>query len=149
MTAQETEAPCLATPLRDDRGGAGIETTFAITALLMVLFFVVGAMRITGADGDVASAARAGARAAATARTEAAAKTDADSVVANALASSGVACSGGPTVDVKGAGVAGNTVTVEVTCVVSLSDVALVGFPGTRDVVASAFEYVDQIRGSG
>lgn len=133
----------------DDRGGAGIETTFAVIGLLMVVFFVVGGMRIVNTNGDVSSAARSGARAAATARTPAQAQSNAQTVVSNALADRGVACSGGPAVSVSGAGVAGGVVTVTVTCSVSLNDVVVAGFPGSRSVSVSAVEYVDQIRGAG
>ncbi len=51
-----------------DVGTGGVEVAFAVTALLLVAFFVTGALRTTNAGGDVAAAARAGARAAATAR---------------------------------------------------------------------------------
>lgn len=133
----------------DDRGGAGIETTFAVTALLLVLFFVVGGMRIVNTNGDVSSSARSGARAAATARTPGQAESAAQTVVSNALAGRGVACAGGPSVSVSGAGVPGGVVTVTVTCSVSLDDVVVAGFPGSRTVSVSAVEYVDAIRGAG
>lgn len=132
-----------------DTGSAGIETAFAVTALLLVLFFVVGGMRVVNSNGDVAAAARAGARAAATARTSGQASSDAGAVVSNMLADRGVACSGGPAVSVNGAGVPGNAVTVTVTCTVSLSDVVIVGFPGSRNVTVSAVEYVDATRAAG
>lgn len=132
-----------------DVGSAGIEAVFAVTALLLVLFFVVGAMRIVNSNGDVAAAARAGARAAATARTSGQASSDAATVVANMLTGRGVACDGGPAVSVSGAGVPGNAVTVTVTCIVSLGDVVIVGFPGNRSVTVSAVEYVDTTRAAG
>ena len=134
---------------KDDRGGAGIETTFAVTALLLVLFFVVGGMRIVNTNGDVSSSARSGARAAATARTAGQAQSAAQSVVSNMLADRGVACTGGPSVSVSGAGIPGGVVTVTVTCAVSLDDVVVAGFPGSRSVSVSAVEYVDSIRGAG
>ena len=65
------------------------------------------------------------------------------------LAGRGVACAGGPGVSVSGAGVPGNAVTVTVTCTVSLSDVVIVGFPGSRNVTVSAVEYVDSTRAAG
>ncbi len=133
----------------DDRGGAGIETTFAVTALLLVLFFVVGGMRIVNTNGDVSSSARSGARAAATARSQGQAQSAAQTVVSNALAGRGVACSGGPSVSVSGAGVPGGIVSVTVTCSVSLEDVVVAGFPGSRTVSVTAVEYVDSIRGAG
>ena len=77
-----------------DVGSAGIETVFAVTGLLLVLFFVVGGMRVVNSNGDVSAAARAGARAAATARTSGQANSDAVAVVTNMLAGRGVACTG-------------------------------------------------------
>jgi Flp pilus assembly protein TadG len=132
-----------------DVGSAGIETAFAVTGLLLVLFFVVGGMRIVNSNGDVSAAARAGARAAATARTASQANSDATAVVTNMLAGRGVACVGGPGVSVSGAGVPGSAVTVTVTCTVSLSDVVLAGFPGSRSVSVSAVEFTDAMRGAG
>lgn len=135
-------------PLRDE-GSAGIETAFAVTGLLLVLFFVVGGLRIVNTNGDVSAAARAGARAAATARTSGQAASDATAVVDTMLAGRGVACSGGPGVAVSGAGVPGGVVTVTVSCTVDLSDVVVVGFPGSRGVSVSAVEYVDATRAAG
>lgn len=134
-------------PARDS-GTAGIETAVALTALLLVVFFAVGAIRITGTSGDVGTAARAAARAAATGRTSSAGNDLATAVATRILADRGVACNGGPSIDADGAGVPGGAVTVTVTCQVDLGDVAFAGFPGVRTVTASATEYVDSIRGS-
>jgi Flp pilus assembly protein TadG len=132
-----------------DRGTGGVEVAIAVTALMAVLFFIVGALRITTASGDVAAAARAGARAAAAERSNGAASSAARSITATMLASRGVACSGGPGVSVSGDLSAGGVVSVSVTCTVSLEDVVLAGFPGSRTVSGSAVEYVDSVRGGG
>lgn len=133
-------------PIRD-RGTAGVEAALSVTALLLVAFFIVGALRITNSGGDVQAAARAGARAAATARTAGEGQSLAIGVVETALADRGVACSGGPQVSAvrTPAGLA----TVTVTCVVGLADVSPAGFDGARTVTASASERVDPIRGGG
>ena len=128
----------------DDRGSAGVEVAFAVTALLMVAMFTIGALRTTNAGGDVAAAARAGARAAATARTDAGSQAVAQQVVLDALASRGVACSGGPGVSISRAGA---VATVTVTCVVSLGDAALAGFADSKTVTRTASERVDALRG--
>jgi hypothetical protein len=65
------------------------------------------------------------------------------------LASRGVACAGGPGVAVSGELSAGGVISVSVTCTVSLADVGLAGFPGSRTVSGSAVEYVDSVRGGG
>jgi Flp pilus assembly protein TadG len=130
-----------------DAGSAGVETALAVLALLSMTFFVVGGLRITNTNGDVSAAARAGARAAATAGNASSASADASSVVNAMLASRGVACVGGPSTSVSGAGAANSLVRVTVTCTVSLGDVVLGGFPGFRSVSASAIEYTDSVRG--
>lgn len=127
-----------------DRGTAGVEAAFSVTALLLVAFFIIGALRITNSGGDVQAAARAGARAAATARSAAEGQGLAISVVQSALADRGVACSGGPQV---AASRTGGLATVSVTCIVSLGDVSPAGFTSARTVTATASERVDPIRG--
>jgi Flp pilus assembly protein TadG len=131
---------------RRDKGTAGVEVAISVTSLLLVAFFVIGALRITNTAGDVEAAARAGARAAATARTSVGAEAAARTVVLSALADRGVACSGGPLVSVNrdASGVA----TVTVQCVVELEDVSPAGF-STRTLSASASERVDPLRGGG
>ena len=128
-------------------GEAGdITAAIAVTALLFLAFFAIGALRIVGTGGDVDAAARAAARAASATGNAAAAEAAASSVAGETLAHRGVACQG-LTVAVGGDLAAGGIVTVEVTCVVSLADVVLVGFPGTRTLTGHGIEQVDQLRG--
>jgi hypothetical protein len=127
-----------------DCGSAGVEVAFAVTALLMVAMFTIGALRTTNAGGDVAAAARAGARAAATARTDAGGQAVAQQVVLDALASRGAACAGGPGVSTSRAG---GVATVTVTCTVNLGDSALAGFNNSKTVTRSATERIDTLRG--
>lgn len=134
-----------------DRGSAGVEAALAVTALLLVTWFTVGALRITNSGGDVGAAARAGARAAATARAGAE-DSIAAAVVSAALADRGVACAGGPAVTVT-PGITGSattpvrTMTVSVSCQVELGDVAPAFAQPSRTVSASATELVDPLRG--
>lgn len=137
-----------------DRGSAGVEAALAVTALLLVAWFTVGALRVTNTSGDVGAAARAGARAAATSRAgdEAGA---ASAVASKALADRGVACAGAPAVDLTQGFVIGTggapvrTMTVTVACTVLLGDVSVAGFDPSRVVSASATEMVDPVRGGG
>lgn len=129
-----------------DRGTAAVEAAVAVTSLLLVAFFLVGGLRIIGTGGDVSAAAHAGARAAAAERDAASAAGAANDVVTRSLADRGVACSS-LTVSVAGELTAGSIVAVEVTCTVSLADVVLAGFPGSRTVSARGVEQVDLIRG--
>jgi Flp pilus assembly protein TadG len=128
-----------------DAGTAGVEVAFSVTALLLVAFFIVGALRITNSGNDVEAAARAGARAAATARTAVEGQTAAQTVVSSALADRGVACAGGPQVAVSRS--AAGLATVTVTCTVELGDVSPAGFNAARSVTATASERVDPLRG--
>lgn len=130
-----------------DIGTAGVEAAIAILALLGMLCFVVGAVRVTNSGGDVAAAARAAARAAAAERSTSAAAASAQDVASTMLASRGVACRGGPAVAVGGDLSPGGVVTVNVTCTVSLADAVLAGFPGSRTVTGRGVESVDSVRG--
>jgi Flp pilus assembly protein TadG len=129
-----------------DRGTAGVEAAFAVTALLLVGFFIVGALRVTNTAADANAAARAGARAAAAEYDTAAASAAASRVAATTLDNRGVACAH-LSVSVGGSLEAGGIVTVDVTCVVSLRDVMVAGFPGTRTVSGRGVEQVDVVRG--
>ena len=135
-----------------DRGSAGVEAALAVTALLAVTWFTIGALRVTTSGGDVGAAARAAARAAATARTGSE-QAAAEVVATAALADRGVACAGGPAVTVTpgeiaaGAAPPVRTMTVSVTCAVQLDDVTLAFDTAGRSVSASATELVDPLRG--
>ena len=132
----------------DDRGAAGVEAALVVTALLMVAFFVIGAIRVLGSGGDVDAAAHAGARAAAAERDMGSASATARSVVAQTLGARGVACTN-LAVSVGGDVGPGGIVTVDVSCTVQLSDVALAGFPGSKTVTGRGVEQVDVVRGGG
>jgi Flp pilus assembly protein TadG len=132
--------------LHDDRGSGGVEAGIAVTALLTVAFFLVGAMRITGTSGDTSAAARAAARAAAGQYDVGRANAAAQSVAAAELSSRGLACQG-LSVNVNADLKPGGIVTVDVTCTVNLSDVVFAGFPGTRQVSGRGVEAVDVVRG--
>jgi Flp pilus assembly protein TadG len=126
----------------DERGTAGVEAAFAVVALLLVGFFIIGALRVTN------TAAHAAARAAAAEYDAASANAAANRVAAGVLSDRGVACQG-LNVVVGGDLTSGGVVTVEVTCTVDLSDVALAGFPGSRTLTGRGVEQVDVVRGGG
>lgn len=133
--------------VRSDVGSAEVEIPIAVTGLIMTMLLIVGGLRISNMNGDVRSAAHAGARAAAAERDLGSAQVAAQRVVSAALAESGVGCPA-PTVAVTG-DLSGGLVTVQVSCTVSLADVTLAGFPGSRTVTVSAVELTDQLRGGG
>jgi Flp pilus assembly protein TadG len=134
------------TRCHDDRGSAGVEAAFAVVALLLVGFFIIGALRVTNTGGDANAAAHAAARAAAGEYDLPSANAAANRVAAGVLADRGVACQG-LNVNVTGDLASGGIVTVEVTCTVDLSDVALAGFPGSRTLTGRGVEQVDVVRG--
>jgi Flp pilus assembly protein TadG len=131
---------------RGDRGSAAVEAGVAVTALLLVGFFIVGALRVVGSGADVEAAARAAARAAAASYDSGVASTVASTVAGQVLSDRGVACQN-LGVAVGGKLSAGGVVTVDVTCTVSLADVIVAGFPGSRTVTGRGVEQVDVVRG--
>jgi Flp pilus assembly protein TadG len=130
----------------DEQGTAGVEAAFAVMALLLVGFFIIGALRVTNTGGDANAAAHAAARAAAGEYDLVSANAAASRVAAGVLADRGVACQG-LNVAVGGELTSGGVVTVDVTCTVNLSDVALAGFPGSRTLTGRGVEQVDVVRG--
>lgn len=130
----------------DDRGSAGVEAAIAVTSLLLVGFFIIGAIRVVGSGGDVDAAARSAARAAAAEYDPGSASAAAEAVATQTLAARGVACQN-LDVTVDGDLSPGSVVVVELTCSVSLADVVLAGFPGSRTVTGRGVEQVDLVRG--
>ena len=123
-----------------------MEAAIAVTSLMMVGFFIVGALRVTNTGGDVDAAARSATRAAAAEYDDGSAFQAAQAVAASELADRGVACEQ-LNVRVGGTLAAGGVITVDVTCVVSLADVVLAGFPGSKTVSGRGVEQVDVVRG--
>jgi hypothetical protein len=89
---------------------------------------------------------RAAARAAAANYDTASASAAASKVAGATLADRGVACRN-LSIAVGGTLVPGGVVTVAVTCTVSLGDVLVAGFPGSRTLTGRGVEQVDVIRG--
>jgi Flp pilus assembly protein TadG len=131
---------------RGDDGTAAVEAGLAVTGVLLVGFFVIGALRIVGTGGDVNAAAQSAARAAATAYDAVSASAAATNVAGATLADRGVACHE-LTVALGGTLDPGGVVSVSVTCTVSLGDVVFAGFPGSRTLTGHGVEQVDIIRG--
>ena len=140
--------PPRSTRRRSERGSGGVELAVAFSSLLLVLFFVVGGLRIANTRSDVSAASRAAARAAAQSYDAQEGTAAAKLVAEDVLADRGVGC---VTLSVEASDDfrPGAIVSVTVTCTVDLGDVALVGFPGTDTVRATAIEMVDVVRGGG
>lgn len=150
------ERPCIPPTRRArrcccERGSATLELTVLAPALLVLLGLVVVAARIESAAAALESAGAAGARVASLSRSAAAAQAGAEAAVRRNLADQGVACR-----DLRVAldlaafrlpvGQHG-AVRVVVRCRISLSDQAVPGLPGSRDLEAEAVSPLDTYRG--
>lgn len=132
----------------DQRGTAVIELAILTPAVIVLLMFVVAAGRLAQARTDVYGAAAEAARAVSLRQRPADAAADARARAERALANRPTTCRRlDVAVDTSGL-IPGGTVAARVTCSVQLSDLGLLGLPGSRDVSATAYEVVDRYRGS-
>lgn len=139
---------------RRDRGSVSLELAILAPVMLLLLAFVVLAGRVAIAGNTVTTVAGNAAREASLARSAGAASAAGRAAARAGLAAQSVQCQSGGTVtvDVSGfgaaAGVAGQAVVVTVDCVVTLSDLALPGVPGTRTLTERAVSPIDPNRAS-
>lgn len=132
---------------QDERGSVAVEVAVVAPALVMLFMLVVFAGRVSEADGNVTRAASEASRAASLRQDPGAATRDAERIARENLRAAGTRCSSllvaVDTSDFQ----AGGSVTVDVSCTVSLADVALLGVPGSRTFTARAIEVIDTYRG--
>lgn len=134
-----------------DRGSAPIEmATTGLCAIGLIALLVIGG-RVAIASSSMSDVASAAARDASIARTAGQAQQLAHASAVSTLNKQGLHCVGGPTVDVDTSGFsapAGTSadVRVDVTCVVSLSDVGMPGLPGSRTLHDHASSPIDPFR---
>ncbi len=127
----------------DDGGQALAELVIVLPMLLLVALLMIFFGRIESAQGDVEAAARAGAEAAVVQGNAALAQSSAAAAVTATLASDHVACPS-PTVITNVTNfIPGGSVSVTVTCVANLSDVAAPGLPGAKTFSATSTAPVD------
>ncbi|KQX70154.1 TadE family protein [Streptomyces sp. Root1310] len=139
--------------LRGDEGSVAIEAAVIVPSLIMFLCLAIGGGRIVTSGSKIDAAAEDAAREASIHRTAAAAQSAAHAAAAESLNDQGITCAstsvsvstGGLSVPVGQVG----TVSVTVTCTVSLSDLLLPGVPGTRTLTSTATSVVDQYRQRG
>ena len=130
-----------------ERGSVAVEVAVLAPALVALMLLVVFAGRVSEAEGEVRRAASQGARAASLHQNPAGAVDAATSAVNGNLADSGFVC-GELFVEVETDRLQpGGAVAVVVRCTADMSDVALLGVPGSRTFVARAVEVVDRYRG--
>jgi Flp pilus assembly protein TadG len=130
-----------------DRGAVTLELVLSLPVWVALLLFVILCGRLVTAQLDVDAAAHNAARAASLARSNPAAVRDARTAAEQALTDRKITCRD-LTVSVDTGGLRpGTPVQVDVSCTASLSDLGLLGVPGTRTVTATSTSPVDTWRG--
>jgi Flp pilus assembly protein TadG len=130
----------------DDTGSSTAELALATPLLVAILLLIVLCGRLASAQMDLDAAASSGARSASIARSDAAARAEAERTARETLAARGVTCPS-PTVSVTTGGLRpGGAVSVTVSCTVPMSDLLLLGVPGSHTVSATATSPVDRWR---
>jgi Flp pilus assembly protein TadG len=136
---------------RSESGNVAINTAVVFPMLLLIGLLLVMAGRLVLAEGVVQSAANEAARSASISRTATVAGAQATSTATSTLLNSGVRCARTSVVPETDAfalplGTVG-TITVQVDCVVQLSDLGLPGAPGSRTISATGTSVLDAYRG--
>jgi hypothetical protein len=132
----------------EDGGAATTEMVLVMPVLIMFLFLVVAAGRLTDAKSDVVSAANDAARVASLQGSESAARTQARLAAEDTVAGEGLACQGGIQVglDFEPGFERGATVHATLTCDVVTGDLALLDLPGVVTVTEHGWEPIDTHR---
>jgi Flp pilus assembly protein TadG len=132
-------------PHRRDLGSVAVELTLLVPLFVVLLLAIVHGGRILHARTQVRAAAHSAARAASLARTRSAASSAAQTAALQNR-TSGTSCRS-MRVDVDLADFhPGGAVAVTVHCRTNLSDLGLLGVPGSRTISARSVEVVDRWR---
>ena len=135
--------------LHGQDGFATLELVIITPFLLAFVLLIVGFGRVTHGRQLVEQAASAAARSAALTNTPGQAQAAAQQEAIDTLSQAGVSCqSMRATVDTS-AFHAGGRVSVTVTCVASLADLTVVGFPGQKTLTATSVSPLEQHRQFG
>jgi Flp pilus assembly protein TadG len=127
----------------DDRGSVAVEAIFFVPLLVVILLGIVVGGRIVEAKADVQAATREAARAASLSSSPAGATTAAEHAVRDALARRRRSCASWNAAVDTARFQPGGVVAVDVTCVVTLSDLGLPGAPAARSVHARVIVPID------
>lgn len=146
MNAPPHQPRCFPCHRRSERGSVAVEAAVVAPALVALMLLVVFAGRVSEADGNVRRASSEAARAASLEQNATAAKDAATKTATANLAAAGTTCQRLQTIVDTTNLEPGGTVVVEVICQVSMSDIALLGVPGSRTFRARAVEVVDRYR---
>jgi Flp pilus assembly protein TadG len=132
---------------RLERGMAIVEYLMLFPLLILVVELIVVGGRVAATHADVQSAAREAARQASISRGPGSAAGVIDPTADASLQNKGVRCQSHDAAFGPGTNfVPGGAVSVEVTCVVSLSDIDLLKAPGTVTVKRTASEPIEKYR---
>jgi Flp pilus assembly protein TadG len=142
VTPRRWRRPCRWLGVRDDRGSAGTELVVMSVVFVAFVLAILFAGRVNVGYSHVEAAARAAARTITIDRDPAAAVDDARAAAADVVKVGSAMCQS-MSFD---AAISETEVTVDVTCVVDLSEAGLIGVPGSTRVEASATEVIDQYR---
>lgn len=130
----------------DERGSAPVELTLLAPVLLVMLLFVVGLGRMAHASQQVESVSADAARAASLERNTAASTGVAHAAARSSLDRAGLSCVS-MLVDVDVSNYQpGGAVRVTVSCTSRMSDVALAGFPGSRQFSSTSIVPIETWR---
>ena len=129
-----------------EAGSVTVETLLIVPIVALLLFFAIFGGRIVGAKNQVEGAAQDAARAGALRQDPGTARASATQTADASLDPAGLACaSRDVTVDTASLH-PGGVVVVRVRCVARLSDLTLLGVPGSRTFSATAIEPIDTYR---
>jgi Flp pilus assembly protein TadG len=129
---------------RGDRGQMAVEMVLMTPVMVAFLLLVVACGRYVMVRGEVEAASRDAARAASLARDPGDATADAESTAEGSLSGDRATCD--PVQLDLTDFVAGGTVTARLTCRVDLSDLGLLGLPGSVKVQATSAAPLDLYR---
>lgn len=136
---------------RTERGSATVELAVVAPGLLMIIALLVLGGRVTIAGGSVEHAAAEAARTASIARTETEALAQGRDAAEASLERQDLLCVGGPSIQIDTSQFSRPpgepaTVSATVTCRVQLSDVAIPGLPGSREITETVESPLDTYR---
>lgn len=136
-----------------DEGSVAIEAAIIIPPLVMFVCLAIAGGRIVTSGAKIDAAAEDAAREASIHRTAASAQAAGQAAAAESLNDQGIKCaSSSLNIDVGGLSVPVGqvgTVTVTISCTVTLADLLLPGAPGARTLTSTATSVVDRYRQRG
>ena len=131
---------------RSENGSVTVETVLVAPIIVLLMLFVVFGGRIVGAKNQVEGAAQDAARSASLRQDPGTAEAAATQTADASLRAAGLACASRDISVNTSSFRPGGAVVVRVRCVARLSDLALLGVPGSRTFAATATEPIDLYR---